>query len=100
MTNRSHGSSTGIKPAQLSIEQLRADFQGRVIGPDDAGYDQARTVFYGGFDRRPAVIIRAKDAMEVATRDFFGPRDRVGAGRPQRRAQQRRLQRNRRGHRP
>jgi FAD/FMN-containing dehydrogenase len=37
-----------------------------VIGPEDAEYDRARTVFYGGIDRRPAVIIRPVDAEEVA----------------------------------
>jgi FAD/FMN-containing dehydrogenase len=51
---------------QLSIPRLRADFPGRVIAPGDAGYDQARAVFYGGLDKRPAVIIRARDAGEVA----------------------------------
>jgi FAD/FMN-containing dehydrogenase len=50
----------------LSIPQLRATLNGRVVAPDDAGYDQARTVFYGGVDHRPAVIIRAKDATDVA----------------------------------
>lgn len=50
----------------LSIPQLRAALNGRVIAPDDARYDQARTVFYGGIDRRPAVIVRAADATDVA----------------------------------
>lgn len=50
--------SPAINPA-LSIPQLRTTFDGRVIGPEDADYDQARTVFMGGFDLRPAVIIRA-----------------------------------------
>ena len=50
----------------ISIAQLRAELNGRVIAPDDAGYDQARTVFIGGIDRRPAVIIRAADATDVA----------------------------------
>ncbi|MBE7554772.1 MAG: FAD-binding oxidoreductase [Anaerolineales bacterium] len=50
----------------LSIPQLRAALNGRVIAPDDARYDQARTVFYGGIDRRPAVIVRAGDATDVA----------------------------------
>jgi FAD/FMN-containing dehydrogenase len=48
------------------ISQLRGDLTGRVIGPDDAGYDEARTVFYGGFDRRPALIVRPADASEVS----------------------------------
>jgi FAD/FMN-containing dehydrogenase len=37
-----------------------------VIGPDDPGYDDARTAFMPFFDdRRPAVIIRPADAREV-----------------------------------
>jgi FAD/FMN-containing dehydrogenase len=55
------------EPTTISIPQLRAAFDGRVIAPDDPGYDEARAVFYGGFDhRRPAVIVRPVDAAEVA----------------------------------
>jgi FAD/FMN-containing dehydrogenase len=50
----------------IPIQQLRGDLHGRVIAPDDAGYDEARTVFYGGIDRRPAVIVRAADASDVS----------------------------------
>ncbi len=50
----------------LSLPELRAILNGRVIAPDDAGYDEARTVFYGGIDRRPAVIVRPADATEVS----------------------------------
>jgi FAD/FMN-containing dehydrogenase len=50
----------------ISIPDLRAEFDGRVIAPGDVGYDEARTVFPGGIDRRPAVIIRPVDAAEVA----------------------------------
>ena len=53
-------------PTTLSISKLRADFDGRVIAPGDPEYDQARTVFYGGIDRRPAVIIRVKDVDDVS----------------------------------
>jgi FAD/FMN-containing dehydrogenase len=48
------------------IPQLRATISGRVIAPDDPGYDPARTVFYGGIDRRPAAIVRVADATDVA----------------------------------
>jgi FAD/FMN-containing dehydrogenase len=51
---------------QLSIDQLRAELTGTVIGPDDAGYDAARTVFLRSVDRSPAVIVRPADAGEVA----------------------------------
>jgi FAD/FMN-containing dehydrogenase len=49
-----------------SIPQLRAELKGRVIEPDDDGYDEARTLFYGGFDRRPAFIVRVADATDVS----------------------------------
>jgi FAD/FMN-containing dehydrogenase len=57
-----------FSPAQptLSIPRLRAAFDGGVIAPDDPGYDQARRVFYGSIDHRPAVIVRPTDATEVA----------------------------------
>jgi FAD/FMN-containing dehydrogenase len=50
----------------LSIAQLGDKFRGHVIAPDDPEYDQARTVMYGGVDRRPAVIVRVADAGDVA----------------------------------
>jgi len=50
----------------VSLPQLRADLRGRVIGPDDPGYDEARLVMSGEFDRRPAVIARVADANDVA----------------------------------
>jgi FAD/FMN-containing dehydrogenase len=46
--------------------RLRAQGKGRLITPDDPAYDQARTIFYGGFDRRPQVIVQAADATDVA----------------------------------
>lgn len=49
----------------LSITELRATFNERVIAPGDNEYDKARTVFYGGIERRPAAIIKVKNAAEV-----------------------------------
>src|SRR5581483_11865819 len=57
---------TNSQSSTLSIPGLRSSFNGRVIVPDDAEYDKARAVFYGGIDRRPAVIIRVKNAKEVS----------------------------------
>lgn len=48
------------------VGDLRAGLKGRVIAPDDPGYDEARTVFYGGIDRRPAAIAMVADAADVA----------------------------------
>ncbi|MEX0816405.1 MAG: FAD-binding oxidoreductase, partial [Gaiellales bacterium] len=49
-----------------SIPQLRSELNGRMIEPDDDGYDEARTLFYGGIDRRPAVVVRVADATDVS----------------------------------
>ena len=49
-----------------SIARLQDRFTGKVIGPDDAEYDETRTVFAGDVDRRPAVIMRPADAVDVA----------------------------------
>jgi FAD/FMN-containing dehydrogenase len=57
---------SSISTSSISIPRLRDSFDGRVIAPDDAGYDQARKVFYGKYDRRPAAIVRPADASEVA----------------------------------
>jgi FAD/FMN-containing dehydrogenase len=68
MSNAQSGTSAGRVMAAriLSIPQLRAAVAGRVITPDDADYDAARTVFYGGIDRRPAAIVRAAHAADVS----------------------------------
>lgn len=40
-------------------------FKGPVLRPDDDGYDEARKVFNGMIDRRPAIIARCTDADDV-----------------------------------
>jgi FAD/FMN-containing dehydrogenase len=50
----------------ISISPQRADLNGKVIAPGEPGYDECRTVFYGGIDRRPAAIVRAADADDVS----------------------------------
>jgi FAD/FMN-containing dehydrogenase len=55
-----------MQPEATMYEPLRADLTGRVIDADDQDYDEARTIFYGGFDRRPAAIARVANANDVA----------------------------------
>ena len=47
-------------------------FRGRVLGPADPEFDQARRVANGAVDRRPALIARPLDAADVATALAFG----------------------------
>jgi hypothetical protein len=50
----------------FSIDDLRTGVRGRVITPDDTDYDLVRTVMEGGFDRRPAAVVRVADAIDIA----------------------------------
>lgn len=49
-----------------TVSELRALFNGKVIAPDDPHYESARTIAYGGIDRRPAAIIRVADAGDIS----------------------------------
>jgi FAD/FMN-containing dehydrogenase len=55
-----------MRDTRRTIAQLRADLNGRLITPDDDRYEQARAVFYGSIDRRPAVIAGPADAEAVS----------------------------------
>ncbi len=56
--------------AIAAASDLFAEFRGRLLGrlitPDDPGYDDARRVLYFTVDRRPLAIVRAADADDVA----------------------------------
>lgn len=66
MANTDFGGKSGEKKTALSLTSLQGTFQGRILTPDDPGYDAARTIFYGGYDRRPGVILRPANAQDVA----------------------------------
>jgi FAD/FMN-containing dehydrogenase len=52
--------------SDLPIDDLRAEFDGRVVAPEDPAYDEARQVFFKGVDRRPVAVVRPTSAEEVA----------------------------------
>jgi FAD/FMN-containing dehydrogenase len=51
---------------EAAIQALSSRVRGLLIRPEDDGYDEARTLFYGGFDRRPALIVRVKDPTDIS----------------------------------
>ena len=59
-------SSTPQQSQEVSIPDLRGELEGEVIGPEDPGYDEARQVFFKGFDRRPLAVARVANADDVA----------------------------------
>ena len=55
-----------VPTARLPIDDLRNRLTGRVITPDDEGYDDARKVLYDFADSRPAAVVRVANAADVA----------------------------------
>ena len=55
-----------VPTARLPIDDLRNRVAGRVITPDDEGYDDARKVLYDFADCHPAAVIRVKSAADIA----------------------------------
>ena len=51
--------------AKPSVEDLRAAVRAPVITTVDPGYEEARTVHNGMFDKRPEVIVRAEQVADV-----------------------------------
>lgn len=54
-----------ITPAQAAHQELTG-FKGQLIGPDDSGYDEARSVYNAMIDRRPALVARCTSAEDVS----------------------------------
>jgi FAD/FMN-containing dehydrogenase len=50
----------------IPVDELRAQLEGDLITPDDPSYDEARQVFFKGFDKRPLAVARVAGAGDVA----------------------------------
>lgn len=51
--------------SRLSLDGLRTNFRGPVLGPDDTGYEVHRHVWNRNINRRPAVIARCSGVADV-----------------------------------
>ncbi|MBZ0293021.1 MAG: FAD-binding protein [Anaerolineae bacterium] len=58
--------SINMPYAIASIEELKSNIEGAVICPGDANYDSARMAWNLSYEHRPAVIIVAANAGDVA----------------------------------
>jgi FAD/FMN-containing dehydrogenase len=59
------GTGNPVTLSGSDLEDLRASVRGRVLLPQDRGYDQARRFWDAAFDRHPALIVRPAAADEV-----------------------------------
>src|SRR5712664_2694036 len=59
-----------------TIQELRESIRGEVVTPSDAGYDEARAVWNGMIDKRPALIVRCTVVADVrAAVEFASSQD-------------------------
>jgi hypothetical protein len=64
--------ATSASIATAPFQELAAALRGDLIGPADPGYDQARAVYNGMIDKRPAAIARCRDVADVVSCVRFG----------------------------
>jgi FAD/FMN-containing dehydrogenase len=65
---------SSVSTPALAAEQELAGFEGRLIGPDDSDYDEARSLFNAMIDKRPALLVRCANADDVAKAVVFARR--------------------------
>jgi FAD/FMN-containing dehydrogenase len=58
---------SSVSTPALAAQQELGRFEGRLIGPDDGDYDEARSLFNAMIDKRPALIARCATADDVTT---------------------------------
>jgi hypothetical protein len=54
-----------------AVEQLAPGFSGRLLQAGDEGYDEARMVWNGIYDRRPALVAQCRSVEDVVTAVSF-----------------------------
>jgi FAD/FMN-containing dehydrogenase len=54
------------------VDELRSNLRGQVLTAGEDGYEQARRIWNGAFDRRPALIVRCAGASDVVQAVNFG----------------------------
>jgi FAD/FMN-containing dehydrogenase len=62
------------------LKRLDEQFDGRLLVPGDAGYEEARAVWNAMIDRRPRAIVRCASAEDVAAAVRFAREDDLEIG--------------------
>jgi FAD/FMN-containing dehydrogenase len=56
-----------MKFSKSDLASLRGTFHGTILTPDDGGYDEAREIWNGMIDKRPAIIARCAGTQDVVS---------------------------------
>jgi FAD/FMN-containing dehydrogenase len=59
------GGGKQVTLSRHDVDDFRASLRGQLLLPDAVGYDDARKIWNGMFDRRPALIARCAGAADV-----------------------------------
>jgi FAD/FMN-containing dehydrogenase len=65
MIDRGVFTATGASLEEAAVEKFSADLRGRLLRPGDDVYDEARKLWNGMFDRRPALIARCAGTADI-----------------------------------
>ena len=77
MTDGGVSTATGPRIADAVVDEFKAGLRGRLLRPGDDGYDEARRLWNGMFDRRPALIARCAGTADVVRAVNFGREHRL-----------------------
>ena len=65
MTNDRVFAATGASVAEAAVEKFKAGLRGQLLQSSDDAYNDARKIWNGMFDRRPALIVRCAGTADV-----------------------------------
>jgi hypothetical protein len=76
MPERRIADATVASIKDAAAEKFRGGLRGQLLGPGDNGYDDARKLWNGMFDRRPAMIARCAGTADVISAVNFARENR------------------------
>ena len=79
MTDRGVFTATGASIGEAAVEGFKAGLRGQLLRPGDDAYDEARKLWNGMFDRRPALIARCAGTADVMSAVNFARDNRLQA---------------------
>ena len=71
MTDHRVANATGARTEEAAVAGFKVALRGQLLRPGDDTYDEARKLWNGMFDRRPALIVRCAGAADVVAAVSF-----------------------------